>query len=71
MEVHFGGACQFGGWGRNGYMQVHGIHAARYGDEIELNPITSKGLSNAAHFPIPVAKIPEVIEMLRRLAAQV
>jgi hypothetical protein len=66
--VHFGGPVHFGAWGRNGRVLQTGLHATVLGDEIVIEPVTSKGdVSNAVSLRIPLKNRKEVIELLKSL----
>lgn len=67
-SVLFGDLVHFGAWGRNGRIQQSGLHATLMGDDIVIEPVTSKGqVSTACSIRIPLNKRDEVIALLKSL----
>ncbi|TXM69654.1 hypothetical protein [Methylobacterium sp. WL120] len=68
-SVRFTGEVEFGAWGRHGRILQSGLYATILGDNIVLEPITSKGaVSTAASIRIPLADRAAVIKLLRDLS---
>ncbi|WP_298962337.1 hypothetical protein [uncultured Methylobacterium sp.] len=66
--VTFKGKTEFGAWGRNGRIQQSGLFATVLGDDIVIEPITSRGIvSTAASIRIPLTDRDAVIDLLKSL----
>lgn len=67
MSKKIGWKDELRAYGRNGSVQSRGIAVWNYvgSTHVEFNPITTKGdWSNSAQVPIPLSKIPELIDAL-------
>jgi hypothetical protein len=69
LSVIFRGAVSYGAWGRHGRILTSGLDVSVADNEINLRPITSKGVvSNACVIRIPMVDRDAVVKALKALS---
>lgn len=51
--------------GRNGYFKCSGLEISRDGDLVQLQPVTSKGLTGRCLIEIPAEHVVEVLRAMK------